>query len=196
LKLLNGLRWATVAGILFVSASAAVIASHAADLLVRCALTALLAALAAFDLRHRNVPNAVALSLLSLAALSVPLRWWDHSLDSRAVLIVVAAWLVCLALWWLRVMGGGDAKLLMGLLTLLPNVALVQALLGATLIGSLMTLALEDDSLGLWRLVRLATGGVPLDRSAIRAAYVQRGSPTVVWIAAGAAFSLLVPLFI
>lgn len=195
-KLVEGLRWATVAGIFMASASAAIIGPSGREVLMRCTLTALLAALAAFDVHNRRVPNAVTLALVGLASLFVPLRWWDHSLGSQAVFIVVTTWLVCLALWWLRVVGGGDAKLLIGLLTLLPSVELVQALLGATLIGSLVTLALEDGGAGLWRLARLVTGRVPLDRGAIRAAYGQHGSPTVVWLAAGTAVHLLTPVFI
>jgi hypothetical protein len=73
----------------------------------------------------------------------------------------------------------------------LPSLALAQAVIIAWLCGSLLTLALQPQ--GLTRLAQLVTQPGTIRRGAIAVAYRERGSPTVVWIAAGLAWRLLAP---
>jgi Flp pilus assembly protein protease CpaA len=164
-----------------------------APALAPCGLVAVCAALAAYDLRHQVVPNAVTLTWWGLATLGLPLRLWDGSLAAPELQLIALSWLICLGLWGSHTLGGGDAKLLLGVFTLLPSLALAQAVIVAGLCGSLLTLALQPQ--GLMRLAQLVMQPGTIRRSAIAVAYRERGSPTVVWIAAGLAWPLLAPWF-
>jgi Flp pilus assembly protein protease CpaA len=188
-RVLERVRWLTVWAVLLAAAASA--ARGGGSALVPSGLTAVFAALAAYDLRYRVVPNAVTLTLWGLATVGLPGRLWEGSLVAADVQFIALSGLVCLGLWEVRALGGGDAKLLLGAFTLLPSLALAQAVIVATLCGGLLTLACQP--LGLARLAQLMAQPGAIRRSAIAVAQRERGSPTVVWIAAGLAWHLLAP---
>lgn len=65
-------------------------------------------------------------------------RWEQCSVaDAHALLFVLGAWGFCFALWELHILGGGDVKLLMGILALFPSANFVVFLSLAVLILSL-----------------------------------------------------------
>ena len=155
-----------------------------------------LAGLAAHDLRTRTVPNWATFGLGLAALVRLGWNWLHDAVAGEAWLVLAAAWTIALGLWWLRAIGGGDAKLILALVTLLPDAGLAQALLWASLAGGLVTLLLDDGGAGLGRLAalaaQLAVARVPLRRDTIQAAYVARGRPAALWLALGAAAYLLV----
>ena len=67
---------------------------------------------AATDLHRRQIDNW----LNGAIALAAPLFWWACGLDAHAIGMQLVSALVCLAVLWglflLRMMGGGDVKLL------------------------------------------------------------------------------------
>lgn len=131
-------------------------------LVLRLAVTVWLAAIAYSDWRTTRIPNQ-----LSLPGLAVFGGWRIlHALGLLAVQVFVAsppwaraagsntaawaslrfmlaAWAVTFVLWELHVIGGGDAKTLMGLLALFPNADFVLSLSVGVLILGLPTVLLN-----------------------------------------------------
>jgi len=73
--------------------------------------------------------------------------WMPHSIAGAWALsnplFMVVAWGFCFALWELHVMGGGDAKTLMGLVALFPSTEFAVFIAAAVLVLSLPLLLLK-----------------------------------------------------
>lgn len=81
-------------------------------LLVKLLITAWLAAVAVWDWRTGRIPNGLSLPVMGLAgALQLYQgRWY-----------VLVIWALLYLIWRVHIIGGGDAKLLMGLFALFPT---------------------------------------------------------------------------
>lgn len=159
-------------------------------LLLVCA--ALLVFAAVHDVIARTIPDFVPLGVLG-AALALHLMSGSILLP-LAVTAAVAA--VTLLLYWLRLMGGGDVKLLVAIALLLPPAGVAQAILAIAIAGgalALVFLALRP----LARKRRLAPAGraAPLLRRAVAAELwrIRRGGPLpyAVAISAGTLFTMI-----
>jgi len=136
-------------------------------LLVKVAVSAWMIGVSVLDHRTGRIPNAltgpVMLGVGALQLSRVAVGDW-------AKLGLLLAWALIFVLWMLHFMGGGDAKFLMALYALFPNMAFttVLALILLLLIIPLVLLEVRrrpaGQSLGAaWR--RLATGQVmPTER--------------------------------
>jgi Flp pilus assembly protein protease CpaA len=92
---------------------------NVAKLVLRIAVTVWLAAVAAQDLLHQRIPN-----WLVIPVMFAGLLWQIYRLavgQSLGILFSVISWLVIFLIWRVHIFGGGDAKLLMGLLALFPD---------------------------------------------------------------------------
>jgi prepilin peptidase CpaA len=144
----------------------------------RLALSVTLLMLAVFDLRHRRVPNVVVRPALVLgwSVLAARLALSRASWDQLGVAALTSA--VCLALWWMRVFGGGDMKLVVALTAMFPDFRFVHMLMVAVLLGSILALIIWDGRAGWRRLIALfvtaGQGALP-SRSDVSAAYQARG---------------------
>lgn len=147
---------------------------------VRIGLTLILFGLAVYDWRRERVPNVVALPLLLAAIALNGMRLIVGELTEGQGALLVLTWAGCLGLWWMRALGGGDAKLVMALIGLFPEGKLLVMLVGVLLIGHVIILLGREGRRGLRRLGALALnslqGAVPT-RSEIRAAYQSRRNP-------------------
>jgi Flp pilus assembly protein protease CpaA len=135
-------------------------------LLCRIVLTAWLAAIAWNDRRTTTIPNWLVLPAMGLfggwrlgreawhilGAMLVrlggaPGNWAQRaSVDGQAwpvLRFMLVAWFLCLALWEIHVIGGGDAKTLMALLALFPNADFVVVLCGMVFILGLFLLVFK-----------------------------------------------------
>jgi len=80
--------------------------------LIKALLTAWLAAAALWDARWAIIPNWLTLPLmLAVGVLRLYQRQW----------IVLPIWVLVYLLWRVNIIGGGDAKLLMGIFALFPT---------------------------------------------------------------------------
>jgi len=134
--------------------------------LFKIVITLWLLAIAYLDARTATIPNRLTLPALALLgtwrvlrtagyALSTvitqfgrPLSGWAQRLitDPQALadlLFMIVAWGFCFALWEIHVLGGGDAKTLMGIFALFPTVGFVVFLAVAVLVLSLPLLLLR-----------------------------------------------------
>lgn len=141
------------------------------------------------DLRTRRVPNVLTILLLVLGLAVTAVRLGLGELGWSTVVFVLAAWVGCLAIWALRLFGGGDIKLLMGLLALAPDLNLVLALALALVLGLAVYLTYDQRS-GRWRNVvaiifAASVGRTPPSRDDVAEAYQRRNSPAAPWIALG-----------
>ncbi len=154
------------------------------NLLQNAILSAALVLAALLDRRHGRVPNTLTFPILAASVLVLMVRAVRGELDRDALTMVMAAWGIGLTLWWLRVFGGGDVKLALGLVTLFPESRLVGLLLACLLVGLFATLVSQEGRRGLQRLRWLALsaiqGSVPT-REEIAAAYKSRGR-RVTWL--------------
>lgn len=82
------------------------------DVLIKVLITAWLASIAVWDLRTGRMPNwlTVPVALLAGGARLYQGQW--H---------ILLVWALVFLIWLLHIMGGGDAKLLMGLFALFPT---------------------------------------------------------------------------
>lgn len=159
-------------------------------LLVLCAALLLFAAV--HDVIARTIPDVVPLGILA-AGLVLHLIS-GHILLPLAVTVGVAA--VCGMLYWLRVMGGGDVKLLVAIAWLLPPGAVPVALLAIALAGGVLAalfLVLQPRLRG--RNLGPAGRSAPLLRRAYAAELwrIRRGGPLpyAVAISAGTLFTMV-----
>jgi Flp pilus assembly protein protease CpaA len=175
---------------LVIAAAVGIVLSRLAPQTVVCVgLSVVLGSLAIYDLRYSRVPNLVVmLMLLAVIPITVT-RLVANELGWGWAAIVLATWAVCLSLWWLHVIGGGDAKLVMALVGFFPDNRLLLALLLGLLVGSTATLFLRHGRAGLRRtsaiLVTALAGRTLPTLEEIGEAYQKRGSPAAVWISAG-----------
>lgn len=138
----------------------------AISLLLRVAVTLWLLTVAYVDRRTATIPNRLTFPAIALLgawrvlrasgyALSAvithlgrPPNVWGQRLigdaqASAALLFMVVAWGFCFALWELHVLGGGDAKALMGIFALFPSLDFAAFLAIAVLMLSLPLLVLR-----------------------------------------------------
>jgi Flp pilus assembly protein protease CpaA len=161
--------------------------------LIRLGASIALLALAGYDLRHKRVPNCIVQPLLIASAVVLALRLGLNAAGWGDLALVGMTWATCAVLWWLRVFGGGDMKLVMALAALFPDIQLIYLLLGAALIGLLLVLVIGDRRAGLQRLaaiIVMAGHGVLPQRAEISAAYRSRGQPITFALSLGAVLYL------
>lgn len=152
-----------------------------------------------FDLAGRRVPNALTLPLLMTALALAAARLTFGQWGPGDVLALVVAWAVCLVAWGLRLFGGGDAKLAMGLLGFFPTTAVSLGTLIGLLAGGLVYLTWGPDRAAWPRLKRvvsrmLGTRALPAPDD-VADAYHRRADPAAAWIGVGFCLSLALDLF-
>lgn len=141
------------------------------------------------DLVRRRVPNVLTLPVMAAAIVFAGARIADGAWGLAQVGALVVIWLVCLAAWLLRVVGGGDSKLAMGLLGLFPSYGAAMAVALGVLVGGCVYLVWGPHADGLQRLrasaLRILARGAPPTRAEIDHAYRSRGTPAAPWLAIG-----------
>ncbi|GAC1409230.1 MAG: prepilin peptidase [Novosphingobium sp.] len=105
---------------------------------------------ASTDIRRRQIDN----SLNAAIALAAPAFWWASGLSlypgvAMQLGVALAAFAVLCGMFAMRVMGGGDVKLLTALALWLPWQPFLQLLLYMSLIGGVLTVVL-----GAWHVMR------------------------------------------
>ena len=117
------------------------------------ALAIALLVVAVGDWRSRRIANA----LNAAIAAGAPLLWWASGLTAAAiagqVALALAALLVLSGLFALRVIGGGDVKLLAALALWLRPLWFGQLLMDMALVGGVLTLALIIWHMAFWRMI-------------------------------------------
>lgn len=92
---------------------------HWLVIVFKVVVTLWLVVVSIWDLRERRIPNWLVMPVM-LAALG----WQAYTSvthKTTEIVFVLIAWVVVFLLWQVGVWGGGDAKLLMGLLAMFPN---------------------------------------------------------------------------
>ena len=130
---------------------------------------------AALDLRYKRVSLALTLPVMGYAL-------WYQLTQGGQVGGLLIAWGAAFLLWQLKLYGGGDAKVLMALFGLYPDMSLLWAVTGAALAVSLPWLAFKYrrrwlNAIG--RAAALTVTGSVLPHS--RLAHRKSGIP-VVWV--------------
>jgi prepilin peptidase CpaA len=102
------------------------------------------------DIRRRQIDNW----LNAAVALSAPLFWWATGLSlwpgvAGQLLLALVTFAVLTGLFALRVMGGGDVKLLTALALWIPLKPFMNLLIVMALAGGVLTIAL-----GMWHISR------------------------------------------
>jgi prepilin peptidase CpaA len=102
------------------------------------------------DIRRRQIDNW----LNAAIAVAAPVFWWATGLSlwpgvAMQLGLAVAAFVVFAAMFALRVMGGGDVKLLTALALWLPAIPFMQLLMVMAIVGGILTVALV-----LWHVTR------------------------------------------
>lgn len=161
----------------------------AQNIVVRVGLSIVLIGLAIIDLYGARVPNLVILPLLLAVVPLTAAHLVVNELGWGEAAIILTTWAVCLWFWRLRLVGGGDAKLVMALIGIFPDSRLLLAILLGLLVGSTATLIVQHGHTGLRRTntilaTMLSRCMLPM-REEIREAYQRRSSPAVAWISAG-----------
>lgn len=105
---------------------------------------------AATDIRRRQIDNWLNAGI----ALAAPLYWWAQGLTlwpgvAIQIGLAVAAFLVFAAMFALKVMGGGDVKLLTALALWLPAQMFLKMLVVMAIAGGMLTIVL-----GMWHITR------------------------------------------
>ncbi len=160
-----------------------------------CVLGIVVSALGgAFDLARRRVPNVLTLPVLVLALTMAGARLALGRWGLGDLVAVIAAWAVCLVAWGLRLFGGGDAKLAMGLLGFCPTTGVALGILIGLVVGGLVYLTCGPDRAGWSRLRRVVltisgTRALPA-REDVADAYRRRANPAAAWIGVGFCLSL------
>ncbi len=135
------------------------------SLLFKLVLTLWLFAIAYLDARTATIPNALTLPMMAILggarvaraaghalsgwinpleqALAPGAGWFGDAQAAGQLVLMIISWAFCFALWEGHVLGGGDAKTLMGILALFPNVDFVVFLAAAVLVLSLPLLWLK-----------------------------------------------------
>ena len=160
------------------------------------ALLGLCAALLVFGAVHdiiaRTIPDAVPAGI-ALAALVLNILAGDLFWSFVAALSVMC---VSLLIYWLRLMGGGDAKLFAAIGFLLPPAEVLPGIAAIAIAGGVLALLFLALRPGL-RARQIAPAGrsAPLHRRALAAELwrIRRGGPlpSAVAISAGALFTMI-----
>jgi prepilin peptidase CpaA len=156
------------------------IQNDAFRLIIRLVMTVLLLRLAIYDIHTRRVPNLVVIPLLLVGGGVTLVRLWLGHVSPESIWVLALTVVACLILWRFHAFGGGDVKLIVALIALAPDMQLVYLLLGGTLGGLFLVLAVGDGRQGIRRMMALlanAGHGVLPDRAEIMAAYQSRGRP-------------------
>ncbi len=156
---------------------------------VRLAFSVLLVSLAAYDLLHKRIPNAVMRPAVIVGWLVLVARLALSQVGWGQVGLATLTAAICLALWWVRAFGGGDTKLVIALVALFPDARFINAMLIAVLLGSILALIVWDGRAGLRRLAALfvtASQGAWPGRAEVAAAYQTRGRPITFALSLGA----------
>lgn len=172
-----------------------VVLIHPAQIIVvRVGLSIVLIGLAVLDLYRARVPNLVVLPQLLAVVPLTAVRLMMNELNWGQMALIVITWVACLWLWWMRAIGGGDAKLVMGLTGIFPDNRLLLAILLGLLVGSTATLIVRHGYTGLRRtntiLVTTLSRFVLPTHEEVQEVYHRRSSPAVAWISAGGLFYL------
>jgi Flp pilus assembly protein protease CpaA len=161
----------------------------AQTIVVRVGLSIVLIGLAIIDLYRARVPNLVILPLVLAVVPLTAMRLMMNELSWGHMALIVITWATCFCLWWMRAIGGGDAKLVMVLAGIFPDNRLLLAILLGLLVGSTATLVIRHGHTGLRRtnsiLVTTLSRCVLPTRAEIRETYRTRSSPVVARISAG-----------
>jgi prepilin peptidase CpaA len=117
-------------------------------LLIGLAIALLIAAFT--DMRRRQIDNW----LNALIALAAPAFWWASGLDlwpgvATQLGVAAAAFVILAGLFAMKVMGGGDVKLLTALALWVPPYVFMQLLLIMSLAGGALTIVLAG-----WHIIR------------------------------------------
>lgn len=155
----------------------------------RLSLSGLLLSLAVYDLRHKRLPNGVMRPAMFLGCLVFLARFAEGKASLEQLGVAALTTAICLALWWMRALGGGDTKLAIALVALFPDVRFIYLLLVAVLLGSTLALIVWDGRAGLRRLAALfatASQGTWPGRAEVAAAYRARGRPITFAFSLGA----------
>ncbi len=158
---------------------------------IACLLLLLLAAIT--DLAWRIIPNRIPVLVGGIGLLTQYIAGTERAGLMRATIVLV----ICLLLWWLRIIGGGDAKLLPAVALCVPQTQTLALYMAITFAGAALGLVY----LGLRPLLRNRPISPPSGRAVARwrrALRVERwrighGGPLPygVAIAAGAMFVIL-----
>lgn len=102
------------------------------------------------DLRSRRIGNW----LNAAIALGAPLFWWAGGLDlwpdiAQQLGVALATFAVCAGLFAVRMMGGGDVKLLTALALWIPPAAFLKLVVIMALAGGVLTIIF-----GMWHIMR------------------------------------------
>ena len=102
------------------------------------------------DLRSRRIANW----LNAAIAIAAPAFWWASGLDlwpgvAQQIGVAIATFAVCAGLFAVRMMGGGDVKLLTALALWIPPAAFLKLIIVMALAGGVLTLAF-----GAWHITR------------------------------------------
>jgi Flp pilus assembly protein protease CpaA len=141
------------------------------------------------DLRLQRVPNGLTVPGMILGLAVTGVRLAQGELGWGAVGMVALIWLGCLAVWGLRLFGGGDVKLMMALAAVAPDLDLVLAVAVALGVGLAVYLTLDARS-GRWQrvaalIVTLGAGRALPSRAEVGESYRRRATPAAPWIACG-----------
>ena len=117
-------------------------------LLVGLAIALLVAAFT--DIRRRQIDNWLNAGI----ALAAPLFWWTSGLDlwpgvALQLGVAIGAFAILAGLFALKMMGGGDVKLLTALALWVPPLLFVQLLIVMALAGGILTIGM-----GAWHIMR------------------------------------------
>ena len=117
-------------------------------LLIGLAIALVIAAFT--DMRRRQIDNW----LNALIALTAPAFWWASGLDlwpgvATQLGVATAAFFILAGLFAMKVMGGGDVKLLTALALWVPPFVFMQLLLIMSLAGGALTIVLAG-----WHIIR------------------------------------------
>ena len=136
-------------------------------LLIALAIALLVAAFT--DVRRRQIDNWLNAGI----ALAAPVFWWASGLDlwpgvAMQIGVALLAFAILAALFAMRVMGGGDVKLLAALALWIEPMFFLQLLVVMALAGGLLTIALggwhvmhrRKDKLAIPYGVAIAVGGL------------------------------------
>ena len=89
------------------------------DMLPLLLLSPLLLSVAYFDLRYMRIPNVLSVLAVALFVLTMPLLGW-HEFAARLVAATIVFG-IGFAVFALRMVGGGDVKILAGLMLFIPS---------------------------------------------------------------------------
>lgn len=141
------------------------------------------------DLRLQRVPNGLTVPGMILGLAVTGVRLVQGELGWGALGTIGLVWLGCLAVWGLRLLGGGDVKLMMGLAALAPDLELVLAVAVALGLGLAVYLTFDARS-GRWQrvaalIITVSAGRALPSRAEVAESYRRRATPAAPWIACG-----------